>query len=273
MMKGNPELEDRIRRAIRFVVPLLVMLWTVGIVAANLPHYVRSYGWFCMDAVVLYVVIAGSLVLALSIVCHISTKPEWFLRCLEASSTLFFVASVMTLIGEGFKGDFYPVLLLLAAIVYGLRIGLDVALLRRIKKHLSPAALNTPNSEQATRLKLAAFATLWIGVGQFIILVVLRLTKAVSLENLEITSLVVGCLFIFLWRHVKKCNQIALLLAVILTVLLNIWDAVWVIRVLSKGGLPLGLGSIGIRAVILIWMIRGLRTMRELKPGSPDCYT
>jgi len=265
-MKDNTELENRIRRAIPVVISFLVMLWTVGMAITNLPYYGRNYGWFCATCIYCYLAIAGALALAISLAYGMSSKSQWFFRCLEVSSALYFIAALIALIDNEVKSDFYPILMLPAIFVFGIRMSRSATLMRSIKQLLSPVTLNKPNPAQERKLNMATISTLWIGVGNLII-AVLGLIKVLAVDNgVLIASLIVGCFFIFLWYHVKRMNEAALWTAVILTVVIIIQNTAWVVRVISAGAVPLNLGGIALTVVLLIWLIQGLRTMKRLKP-------
>jgi len=197
----------------------------------------------------------GALALAISLAYGMSSKSQWFFRCLEVSSALYFIAAVIALIDNGIKDDFYLILMLPAIFVFGIRISRSATVM-----------LNKPSPAQERKLNMATISTLWIGVGNLII-VVLGLIKVLTVDNgALIASLIVGCFFIFLWYHVKRMNETALWTAVILTAAIIIQNTDWVVRVISAGAMPLNLGGIALSIFLLIWLIQGLCTMKQLKP-------
>lgn len=103
-------------------VAFLLVFCSAMALLVNLSHQGTEYGYLSLACIVLYLMMLAALVNASGTVLLQRRKPSSAVKFLAFAVILYLIASATCVVREGWRDDFYPVLLI-AALLTGLQIG------------------------------------------------------------------------------------------------------------------------------------------------------
>ncbi|HVN95504.1 MAG TPA: hypothetical protein VMT62_03670 [Syntrophorhabdaceae bacterium] len=121
---------------------------------------------------------------------------------------------------------------------------------------------------QQDPVKLAQGAILWIGMGCLFWFLLHLINFIPGFDKYTWLDLFLGCTFIVLWERARKRSRAAFVIAIVLTGIINIYNIVNLLQILSHGDIPLGIGGFILTIFLFIWMIKGLRAMKTVAPSQ-----
>jgi uncharacterized RDD family membrane protein YckC len=124
LLAGRPLTLELWKKVIILLLGGSLCLLSTLILFANLPHYAQDYGYLSEKCFIYYTAFLGGCVVFIGSLGYRVAKRTFSLRAMGTGSCLYLIGALISIGRGGLKDDFYPVLLVFAALTVAMMVSI-----------------------------------------------------------------------------------------------------------------------------------------------------